>query len=171
MGLKKQTAILLSSKMQNWRSPWELLNTVKKIGRIALDPCADDDPVNHFACANLTRQDDGLTSDWSKARGRFRGLVYVNSEYGSALGDWVEKCGQEMMCGNEIVQLCPNRPGVRWYRSAQTYAHAMCGLNGRLTFEGAPNCAPFPSVLFYYGPSPYLFCHVFAELGDVRLLS
>lgn len=171
MGLKKQTATLLSSKMQDWRSPVGFLDQVRKLGRIALDPCADSDPAHHFAGVNLTRADDGLISDWSRARGRRKGLVYVNSEYGPALSSWVDKCADESCFGNEIVQLCPNRPGVRWYRRAQAAAHAMCGLDGRLTFEGADNCAPFPSVVFYYGPNPYLFCHIFVELGDVRILT
>lgn len=172
MQSKKTAApVLLASGMQDWRTPSSFLDQVRELGRIALDPCADDDPANHFAGRNLTREDDGLAQSWGRARGRRRGLVFVNSEYGTALSSWVDKCADEAQAGEEIIQLCPNRPGVRWYRRAQASATAMCGLDGRLTFEGAENCAPFPSVTFYYGSSPYLFCHVFAVLGDVRLLT
>ncbi len=167
----KMSPALLSSKKQDWRTPKALLDKVREMGPIVLDPCASDDPAHHFATKNLTKSDDGLTDLWWPCVAGGDGLVFVNSEYGRALGDWVGKCADEAsedVC--DIIQLVPNRPGPRWYRAAQDAATAMVGLDKRLTFVGAPTCAPFPSALFYYGPRPYLFCHVFQDDGDVRIL-
>ena len=56
---------------------------------------------------------------------------------------------------------------------AKVNADAMCELHGRVLFDEhwCENAAPFPSALFYYGPRPYLFMHVFDAKGEVRRLT
>ena len=157
-----------SSEKQDWRTPSDFLDLVRRVGPIGLDPCASDDPEHHFARFNITKDQDGLVQPWHKTKDF--GLTYVNSEYGRALPRWVDKCATQAELGCEIIQLMPARPGSGWYRAAQAAASAMCELSGRLTFVGAKDPAPFPSAVFYYGPNPYLFCHVFQGRGGVRTL-
>lgn len=162
-------AVHNSSVKQDWRTPTDLIRKLTEaLGPIALDPCAADDAAHHLARFNITKADDGLTQPWHVTAPY--GWVYVNSEYGTALPKWVAKCAREVEQGAEIVQLTPARPGTRWYRAAKAGAQAICELHKRLTFQGAPDPAPFPSTLFYYGPRPFLFCHLFQHEGDVRPL-
>jgi hypothetical protein len=165
-------AALLSSDKQDWRTPQWLLDVVMEMcpGGIDLDPCASTYPEHHYALANLTKAEDGLGCDWAEEVTEGAGTVFVNSEYGRALPRWVAKCSNEWGEYLEVIQLAPNRPGTKWYAHALDEATAMCSLQGRLIFEGATQGAPFPSVLFYYGERPYLFCHVFDGHGDVRML-
>ncbi len=156
-----------TSKRQTWMTPEWILDLVRKLGPIALDPCAADDAQFHFAAMNFTKVDDGLLQHWSRG-----GLVFANHEYGRAIPEWCDKCVQEADTGVQIVQMCPARPGAQWYMRAKENANALCELNGRVQFDEhwCTDQAPFPSALFYYGTSPYLFCHVFDEHGEVRRL-
>ncbi len=156
-----------TSNRQTWMTPLWLLDLVEQLGPIALDPCASDDASFHFAVLNFPRAINGLVQHWDRG-----GLVFVNHEYGREIPAWVEKCRIEAALGVEIVQLCPARPGANWYMDAKANADAMCELNGRVLFDEhwCQNAAPFPSALFYYGPRPYLFMHVFDARGEVRRL-
>jgi hypothetical protein len=157
-----------SSVKQDYCTPQYVLDWVRRLGRITLDPTAHDNPCMHFADYCATKSFDGLAMDWTKPMAS--GVTYVNSEYGRALPKWVDKCAQEQVRhGIEVVQLVPARAGNRWWRAARAKAHAMVELHKRITFVGAPDPAPFPSAMFYYGDRPYLFCHLFQDLGDVRV--
>lgn len=177
--MSAQSDVQHSSARHDWRTPDALVELVKRcdgFGDIDLDPCASVDFADWFARTNRTRADDGLTILWEEhipveclGRGE-PATVFVNSEYGRALPAWVDKCAASAYDRMQVVQLAPNRPGVKWYRAALAAASAMCSLDGRLTFKGAPAAAPFPSALFYYGPRPYRFADVFQDHGDVRVM-
>jgi phage N-6-adenine-methyltransferase len=151
----------------DWQTPDCVLDRVRQLGPIALDPCTtEDNPcgARYWFCPPT----DALQRQWLQTPG---GITYVNCPYGRALSSWVAKCADEGARPEaELVLLVPARPDTGWYDRAEKSANALCEWRGRLTFRGAPSPAPFPSVLFYWGPSPWLFCHVFAPVGRVRVL-
>lgn len=158
-------ATLHSSDRQDWRTPEHLLDLVRGVADIGLDPCASSDPAHHFARVNVTQAEDGLSVDWGALIGPHE-LAYVNPEYGRALPSWVGKWADEPV---ESVLLAPARTDTRWFRDATAACSARCLWYGRLTFRGAAAGAPFPSALWYRGPHPFLFCDVFHHSGEVQV--
>lgn len=161
---------VMSSAKHDWQTPESVLELVRKVGRIGLDPCTT--PANPCAADGIcTLPDlDGLKADWLRACVFGNGLAYVNPPYGRALPRWVDKCACEGAAGCEVILLVSARPDTAWYDLAKTSANALCEVRGRLRFKGADAGAPFPSALFYWGPSPFLFCHVFQVLGRVEVM-
>lgn len=159
-------AVLHSSDRMDWQTPDVVLDLVREVGVIRLDPCTEvANPTG--AQEWISPPGDGLSYDWQPARS---GVVYVNPPYGRSLQTWIAKCCTEGTAGSEIVLLVPARPDTAWYDAAHDSANAKCEWRGRLRFKGAPHCAPFPSALFYWGPQPWLFCHVFAPHGRVEVM-
>lgn len=160
-------AVLHSSAKHDWQTPDVVLELVRTVGPIALDPCTtDENPCNAGTC--IVPPADGMNIPWMPEGGT--GIVYVNPPYGREIERWCNKCVLEDLYGCQIVLLVPARPDTAWYDAAMQSANALCEWRGRLRFKGAPSCAPFPSALFYWDPSPWLFCHVFAPHGRVRVL-
>lgn len=91
------------------------------------------------------------------------GLVYCNPPY-SNLKEWSSKMSAEGLRGTEIIGLVPSRTDTKWWRDITTAA-VICFWRGRITFEGAPASAPFPSAIPYWGPTPDRFCEVFGPYG------
>lgn len=163
-------AVLNSSEKHDWGTPELVLDLVRRLGPIALDPCTSPDNPVH---ANLyyTEEDNGLKATWPSL-----GLAYVNPPYGRELPKWVGRCVREGWLIAEgksqlsIVLLTPNRPDTRWYDVLEREASAYCEVRGRLKFKGAKDPAPFPSAFHYWGNNPHKFCDVFQDLGRVGVL-
>lgn len=152
---------LMASKRDSWNTPECVLDIVRKVGPIALDPCSNEDSIV-CAARSYDEIDDGLGQTWATDG---NGLIFVNPVYGRRIGDWVERCARAGVC-EEVVALLPARPDTRWFADVWTAA-ALCFWRGRLRFLGAPSSAPFPSVVAYWGPHPYRFADVFSEVGRV----
>lgn len=158
--------VLLASERHDWQTPEVILELVRQLGPIILDPCTSaDNPCE----ALRTFTYGGLDRDWRKSTDV--GIVYVNPPYGRQLTFWVQKAIEESLRDVEIVLLTPARPDTAWYDRARTFCKAYCEIKGRLTFKGAPSCAPFPSAVHYWGQRPYLFAHVFSSIGRVGVRS
>jgi len=152
---------LMTSKRDSWNTPECVLELVRKMGPIRLDPCSNADSV---VGATLAFESGGLDIDWTDTADG--GLTFVNPVYGREIWDWVLRCAFEAGRGCEIVALLPARPDTRWFSSAWE-ADALCFWRGRIRFLGAPSSAPFPSVVAYWGPRRYRFADVFSEVGHV----
>lgn len=157
------------SGADDWRTPCDVLESVRLVGPIALDPCTTvDNPVG--ARLWITTEDDGLTMDWLEAlRGDAAGpgLVYVNPPYSKGAA-WAEKIVAEAAQGVEVVTLTAARTDTRWfYRLVWDTAQAVCFQRGRLVFDGALHGAPFPSAFVYHGPRPWAFEQAFHGRGRV----
>lgn len=127
----------------DWQTPECVLERVRRVGPIELDPCADANrPLGH---ANFTVEDDGLQRFWPI------GLVYVNPPY-SQLRKWLAHCAARGTTGAEIIALVPARTDTRAWHESATTARAVCFWRGRLRFVGALHPAPFPSAVLYWGP-------------------
>lgn len=147
---------MLSSDRQDWNTPRPLLDALKPLGRIGLDPCSNATSIVR-ARVKWTVDDDGLPRDW-----RRHGLVYVNSEYGDELPKWIAKCDAESRRGVEIIGLFPARTDTQWFELARE--RALIGLwRGRLKFLGARDSAPFPSAVGYWGRRRSLFRRTLAR--------
>jgi hypothetical protein len=172
-------APLMSSAKDDWQTPPGLLDLVRQVAPIALDPCttaANPCGAEEIAIARVRMEMpervhvDGLTLDWATIAERHLGLVYVNPPYGRAIGDWTDKCRNVADdSGISVIALLPARTDTQWWQTdcAPPRADAVCFWRGRLTFVGAPAPAPFPSALVYWGPSKFRFADVFAARGAI----
>lgn len=160
------SAALMSSENTEWHTPANVLDLVRELGggRIALDPCTSaDNPCGAERFFTVT--DDGLSRPWECAPG----LIYANPPYGRAIEPWAFRFAEFEDVGvlHELVALVPARTDTGWWHACAPAAHAVCFWRGRLTFVGAPNAAPFPSALLYYGARPEEFARVFGPHGWV----
>lgn len=168
-------APLMSSAKSDWRAPDVVLDLVRQVGDIALDPCTGlDNPVAASAyCVSPTDWDgdpavvvDGLRADWLALSGG--GLVYVNPPFGRGVDAWMLRCLATGATGGECIALVPARTDTKWHRfCAPPASRAVCFWAGRLTFVGAPGPAPFPSAIVYWGPRRHRFAEVFSSRGAI----
>jgi site-specific DNA-methyltransferase (adenine-specific) len=162
--------VATTDETQHWCTPDNVLECVRKIAEIELDPCSNANSLVR-ARVSIELPNDGLAADWiAHSRG---GLVYVNPPYGRAIPRWTSKCAIESTSGVEIVALLPARTDTKWFQKDVFWsARAVCFWAGRIKFVGsAPGAsAPFPSALVYYGARPAAFVYAFADVGRVVLL-
>lgn len=154
---------LMTSVRPDWRTPANVLELVRQVGPIGLDPCSGPGSIVGAKTEwSLENGDDGLANSWAG-----HGLVYVNCPYGREIVQWVDKCDREgsgIDC--EIIALLPARTDAKWFQRLW-YAQALCFWKGRIRFLGAPASAPFPSVIAYWGPHWNRFARVFGDSGRV----
>lgn len=173
-------AAMMQSERQDWCTPAIVFEALAPLGPIALDPCGSDAANVPAAVIWVRELSDGLAESWrldDDGRGRAlglrsglraaeSGLIYVNCPYGPAVKHWMAKCAAEHFEHNlEVVALVAARTDTRWFQSALSTAAAVCFWRGRLTFEGAPSTAPFPSALLYWGNRPSVFTRCLAPFG------
>lgn len=153
---------LFSSQSMLWKTPPEIIGcTLRLLGDIDLDPCADDGKSNVPAKRCITKQQDGFRYSW-------QGRVFLNPPYGHrTTGLWIEKLLAEYRQGHttEAVVLVPARADTRWWYLLRDLP--ICFVHGRLKFGDAVHPAPFPSAVAYLGGNATGFCEVFGDLGDI----
>ena len=155
-------AVHFSSRTAEHYTPETIIApTLACLGEIDLDPCSDGgDPPSIPAHTHYTAADDGLAHPW-------HGRIYMNPPYGREIGDWVEKLCAEHEAGRvtEAIALLPSRTDTQWWKRLRAYP--VCFVQGRLTFVGSQDPAPFPSAVFYLGRNVGKFCRAFGHLGDI----
>lgn len=127
-----------------WGTPQDLYDDLDAAFHFILDPAASS--KNAKAEFYYTTEDDGLSRPW---RIRAPGSVFVNPPYGRNVGRWIEKAWTEAKYV-DVVMLLPARTDTRWWHDLVMLASQIWLIKGRLTFEGADNCAPFPSCIVVY---------------------
>lgn len=154
-------ALFMSVDM-SWCTPEVVLERVRRMGPIGLDPCSN--PRSIVRAREEWRGPpgvDGLAEPWAP-----HGLVYCNPPYGRGIGQWVAKAALERMDGAEVILLVPARPDTAWWHEAVVpHAAAVCFWRGRLSFLGADQGAPFPSAVVYYGHRFKEFTEAFGDAG------
>jgi hypothetical protein len=133
------------------------------MGDIDLDPCSNSKAApNVPALEHFTIAEDGLSRPWF-------GRIYMNPPYGRAIVEWVAKLKSEYQAGNttEAIALVPARTDTQWFRMLDCYP--CCYIEGRLTFIGNDDPAPFPSAVFYLGERMEQFYWAFHELGTIKI--
>ena len=138
--------IHFSSASDNWATPDSFMDRVKTQYKVDfdLDVCAD--AGNAKAERFYTREDDGLTQEWS-------GCVWCNPPYGrKQTAQWLKKAYDSAKQGATVYVLIPARTDTKAWHD-----YAMKGriefIKGRLKFGGSKNSAPFPSALIIFDPS------------------
>jgi phage N-6-adenine-methyltransferase len=129
-----------SSKTDDWATPQDFFDELDKEFRFTLDPCADD--LNHKCKKYFTREDDGLSQDWSGHR------LFMNPPYGREIGKWVKKASE--VAGGVVVCLLPARTDTRWFHDYIYGKSEVRFIKGRLKFGGSKNSAPFPSMIVIF---------------------
>jgi hypothetical protein len=155
-------AVHFSSRTAEHYTPENIIApTLACLGEIDLGPCSDGgDPPNVPARMHYTADDDGLAHPW-------QGRIYMNPPYGRKIGDWVDKLCAEHEAGRvtEAIALLPSRTDTQGWKRLREYP--VCFVQGRLTFVGSQDPAPFPSAVLYLGPDIARFCRAFHHLGDI----
>jgi hypothetical protein len=170
-------APLMSSAKSDWRTPDNVLDLVRQVGSIALDPATSmDNPTGARVFCVHPRDwipgvpaavPDGLNQVWPELASG--GLPYVNPPYGRDIGRWLARCWYVGQLGGEVIALLPARTDTAWWNRfvAPPASQAVCFWAGRLTFVGAPSPAPFPSAVAYYGRRANRFADVFETMGAI----
>ncbi len=133
-----------SSQHGDWGTPQAFFDELEERFDFELDACADHDTAK---CAKYyTKDEDSLVQAWE-------GNTFVNPPYGRGVGKWLQKAREHADAGlGTVVFLLPARTDVKWFHE---YAYNKLGVSiefikGRLTFQGAPAPAPFPSMLVIF---------------------
>jgi phage N-6-adenine-methyltransferase len=138
------TAVMFSSKRDEWSTPQDFFDELNKEFNFTLDPCAT--PENAKCEKYYTKEDDGLKQDWSGE------TVFCNPPYGIAIKDWVKKCYEESKKPNTtVVMLIPARTDTSYFHDYIYHkAKEIRFIRGRLKFGNAKNSAPFPSMVVIF---------------------
>lgn len=138
------TAVMFSSKTDEWSTPQEFFDKLNAEFGFTLDPCAT--PENAKCEKYYTKEDDGLKQDWSGE------TVFCNPPYGRVIKDWVKKCYEESRKENTtVVMLIPARTDTSYFHDyIYNKAKEIRFIRGRLKFGNAKNSAPFPSIVVVF---------------------
>jgi len=137
------TEVMFSSDRQDWETPHDLFSELNQEFGFTLDACAN--ATNHKVVPYLTEEVDALSQPW-------HGVVWMNPPYGRSTKKWVRYAYEQAQSGNcMVVSLLAARTDTAMF-------HDYCAkgeirfLRGRLTFVGAPDPAPFPSMIVIFRP-------------------
>jgi site-specific DNA-methyltransferase (adenine-specific) len=158
----------MTSNREDWCTPAGLLDLVRDVAPIALDPCSNPHSIVGAKVEwRLDRDGDSLVKPWAD----HGGMVYVNPPYGRKTGLWVQKCAAVAAAGGNVIALLPARTDTRWFHAwcVPRVSDAVVFLRGRLTFLGAPGPAPFPSMIVHWGNRKTMVQRAFAGAGKVWL--
>lgn len=138
------TAVMFSSKTDQWATPQKFFNKLNEEFNFTLDPCADDS--NHKCAKYYTKEQDGLKQDWSGE------TVFCNPPYGREIPLWVKKCFDEVYFGNCpcVVMLIPARTDTQYFHKFIYHKAEIRFIKGRLKFGDSQNSAPFPSMVIVF---------------------
>jgi len=153
---------LKTRDIQEWETPKELFDKINHEFHFDLDPCAT--PQNAKCRLYFSKEDDGLSQDWF-------GNVFVNPPF-KQVGKWVKKAFEEVNKGNAkiVVMLLAARTDTRWFHKYVLPYAEIRFIEGRVTYVGSNNPAPFPSmiVIFEYGKLTRFISRSFCFRGEKR---
>lgn len=140
---------LLTSNTAEWGTPQYLFDALNREFNFTLDPCSTHE--NAKCEKHYTREDDGLTKDWTGER------VYCNPPYGKEIKYWIKKAHDSDCL---TVMLLPARTDTSWFHD-YIYDQKVIGggtirsteirfLRGRLYFNDGKGRAPFPSMVVIF---------------------
>lgn len=135
-------------------------------GMFDLDPCSGAEP-QPIATTRFTKEDNGLAQDW-----RGYNTVFVNPPY-SDLKAWLKKVEREATRDDPeapdlVICLLPGNTSTQWFQKYAAKGDYLCLIEGRLTFHGTDQSAPFASILSVFGND--LDDDVLSTIGDMGTL-
>lgn len=138
------TELFFSCKTDRWETPQEFFDQLDNEFHFTLDPCADES--NHKCEKYFTKDQDGLKQDWSGE------TVFCNPPYGRKVGQWVQKCFQEVYAGNcncAVLLLFANTD-TKWFHDWIYHKAEVRFIKGRLNFGGGKVNSPKPSMVVVF---------------------
>lgn len=110
-----------------------------------VDVCADAN--NHKMPNYYDLKKDALSISWKKQK------CWMNPPYGRDIANWMKKAYEEAKEGALVCCLVPSRTDTDWWHNYVMKGGHIFFVKGRITFDGAPTGAPFPSaVVILYMP-------------------
>lgn len=142
-------------------TPAWILDLVRKVGPIRLDPCSNPQSIVGAGVAwEGGPDDDGLKRPWGE------GLAYVNPPYGRGhMLTWARRITDQARKGCEVVALTPCDPSTKWFRELRTYASEAVALDERPVFGGHSDGAKKPHMIWYFGERRDRFRVAFERAG------
>lgn len=168
---KALSRALFTSNTAHWTTPDEILDPLRTMGSVMLDPCSNANSLVNAKvqiCSTKKSGVDfggGLTADWSAMA--CGGLTFVNWPYGTKENRlWARKVVTEAFRGVEIVVLVAARTAEIWWHDILLWGapSALGFVKHRLKFSNAKCVAPFSSCIFYWGPRVDLFKKAYSHL-------
>jgi hypothetical protein len=166
----------MSSKSADWETPDELFARFDGLFHFDLDASATG--FNRKVFRYLARDYgfygenfdavgfDALSIDWH----HYGANIWLNPPYGRGLNDWLVKAKDAAAEGSIIVCLLPARTDTVFYQRIIMQSRAVLFLPGRVTFAGAKDPAPFPSmVAIFANEGLHIFEEKLAELGGLMI--
>ncbi len=155
----------------DWGTPVEVLDCVRRVAPIVLDPCSGPNSVLRAPVSwdGSSIKVDGLRRNWSTPFRDADGLAFINYPY-SAANAWAEKIADEAGHRVPMIVLCPARTDTRAWRAMVAHADAIAFWRGRIRFlvDGEPGgTAPFPSALLAFNLSHRRLRAAFDGVCDV----
>jgi phage N-6-adenine-methyltransferase len=133
---------MMSSKRDDWETPQEFYDNINSVFGFAIDAAASEE--NAKADIFFTKEDDGLIQNWTDT-------TWVNPPYGRVVGEWVKKGYQEATKWKvPVVMLVAARTDTIRFHKYVMRASEVFFIKGRITFVGAKDPAPFPSMVVVF---------------------
>lgn len=169
--MSAENSIHHSSASVEHYTPKFLITVIENFfdGVIGLDPCSNSGIPNVPALHHFSFIDNGLIRPWLSIR-RKPTNVFMNPPYGRGIIDkWIKKLCEEYSNGNvyEAITLVPARTSTKWFDRFEEFGCPTCFIDGRLTFIGNDNGAPFPSAICYFGERVERFSDFFSPYGSI----
>ena len=128
---------MMTSSRQDWKTPPKVFDPLHSEFSFTVDAAADG--FNAMLPRYWTETDDGASQDWSGER------VWCNPPYGKLSYPFIRKAA--LMEADVSVLLIPSRTDTAvWHDFVFPLAEVRF-IRGRVRFVGAPQLAPFPSVV------------------------
>ena len=162
-------AIAVERRSDDLCTPAWILDLVRVMGPIALDPCANRWSTVG-ASIELDERADGLSLPWDfllRTRGA-HGSIWINPPY-SRPAPWCDAARDAARAGRQLFVLSKLDPSTRWSATLREVARARVDFYTRISFDGgAHKTGMFASTLVYCGEYPREFVDLFAPFGDAR---
>lgn len=160
---------IMSSATDEWMTPPEVLDRIRQVATIRLDPCTTEaNPVG--AEVYFTAETNGLARSWYERVIHFGEQAFVNPPY-SDMDHWSEKVVEEAVKGCPITLLVPARTDTRWFHRVLPVADNVVLWRGRIRFlqpDGtARTGAPFPSAILTLNLPTAAVRTAFLDVGEV----
>ena len=132
---------MFSSEKTDYGTPQHIFDQLNSKFNFTLDAAATSE--NAKCSMFFSPETDALTKAWT-------GNVFLNPPYGRQMKKWIKKAYEESQTNADVVVcLLPARTDTSWF-----HEYCMKGeiifIKGRITFAGATNPAPYPSIVVVF---------------------
>lgn len=126
-----------------WGTPDNIYLPLHAEFGFSLDPCCEHETAK--CLKHYTPAENGLLYSWTHE------ICFVNPPYSRGnIDKWVKKCYEESLLGTVVVALLPVSTSSAWFHDWVLGKAEIRFIRGRIQFVGAPQSAPFSSLIAIY---------------------